>query len=101
MKIKYVSPFIHCSTGSSWLKVVPWGMRRLITFVKNNYGNPPIYVTENGVSDKSGTLKDDDRTNYFRNYTNEMLKGLWKLKSKNYFSKIPSPALDIRMKNFY
>ena len=43
--------------------------------IKDQFGNPPLYVTENGVSDRTGTLNDDDRIAYYRNYTNEMLKG--------------------------
>uniref|UniRef100_A0A8C5DR07 Cytosolic beta-glucosidase n=1 Tax=Gouania willdenowi TaxID=441366 RepID=A0A8C5DR07_GOUWI len=38
--------------GSEWLYAVPWGFRRLLNFVKLQYGNPMIYVTENGVSEK-------------------------------------------------
>jgi hypothetical protein len=30
---------------------VPWGFRKLLTWIKNEYNDPPVFVTENGVSD--------------------------------------------------
>lgn len=44
---------------------------------KSQYGNPMIYVTENGVSEKMmcTELCDEWRIQYFRDYINEMLKG--------------------------
>lgn len=45
--------------------------------LQSQYGNPMIYVTENGVSEKMlcTDLCDDWRMQYFRDYINEMLKG--------------------------
>uniref|UniRef100_H2TGP9 Lactase-like a n=1 Tax=Takifugu rubripes TaxID=31033 RepID=H2TGP9_TAKRU len=64
--------------GSEWLYSVPWGFRRLLNFVKTHYGNPMIYVTENGVSEKMfcTDLCDDWRMKYFKDYINEMLKAI-------------------------
>ncbi|KAM6925637.1 lactase-like protein [Lycodopsis pacificus] len=64
--------------GSEWLYSVPWGFRRLLNFVKSQYGNPMIYVTENGVSEKMlcTELCDDWRIQYFKDYINEMLKAI-------------------------
>ena len=42
---------------------MPWGFRRLLGWIANEYNNPPIFVTENGVSDH-GELKDANRINY-------------------------------------
>ncbi|XP_043692666.1 beta-glucosidase 13-like [Telopea speciosissima] len=39
------------STGSFWLHVYPRGIWELLTYTKNEYNNPEIYITENGVSD--------------------------------------------------
>lgn len=63
-------------TGSSWLKITPFGFRKLLKFIKDEYGNPPIYVTENGVSER-GALDLDDihRTHFYENYINQGLKG--------------------------
>jgi beta-glucosidase/6-phospho-beta-glucosidase/beta-galactosidase len=38
----------------SQLQVVPEGMSKLLRWIKKEYDNPPVYVTENGVSDKGG-----------------------------------------------
>ncbi|XP_061917081.1 lactase-like b isoform X2 [Entelurus aequoreus] len=64
--------------GSEWLYSVPWGFRRLLNFVKTQYANPMIYVTENGVSEKMQCteLCDDWRIQYFKDYINEMLKAV-------------------------
>ncbi|KAE8296251.1 Lactase-like protein Klotho/lactase-phlorizin hydrolase-related protein Precursor [Larimichthys crocea] len=64
--------------GSEWLYSVPWGFRRLLNFVKTQYGNPMIYVTENGVSEKMPCteLCDDWRIQYYKDYINEMLKAI-------------------------
>lgn len=99
--------------GSEWLYSVPWGFRRLLNFVKvtrcavkhgedssllhlkqyllclqTQYGNPMIYVTENGVSEKMSCteLCDEWRIQYYKDYINEMLKGSmssWLKKRKN------------------
>ncbi|XP_077986137.1 cytosolic beta-glucosidase-like [Glandiceps talaboti] len=62
---------------SSWLYVVPWGLRRLLALIKFEYGNPPIYITENGFStDYVGELNDVDRMNFYRSYINEVLKAI-------------------------
>ncbi|KAL2503267.1 Beta-glucosidase 17 [Forsythia ovata] len=39
--------------GSEWLLIVPWGIYKLVTYVKNTYGDPIIYITENGVCEKN------------------------------------------------
>ncbi|XP_041853999.1 lactase-like b [Melanotaenia boesemani] len=64
--------------GSEWLYSVPWGFRRLLNFVKTQYGNPMIYVTENGVSEKMlcTELCDEWRIQYYKDYINELLKAI-------------------------
>lgn len=34
------------------MQVHPAGMRHLLNWIRKEYDNPPVYVTENGVSDK-------------------------------------------------
>ncbi|XP_064422022.1 lactase-like protein [Latimeria chalumnae] len=64
--------------GSEWLYAVPWGFRRLLNFVKTQYGNPRIYVTENGVSEKQHCVElcDEWRIQYLKDYINEMMKAI-------------------------
>lgn len=63
-------------SGSFWLKVTPFGFRRLLKWIKEEYNNPPIYVTENGISERvDGGLNDTWRIHYLKKYINEALKG--------------------------
>lgn len=64
-------------TGSDWLRMTPFGFRKLLKFIKDEYGNPPIYVTENGVSEQGAVdLNDMHRTYFYKNYINQGLKGI-------------------------
>ncbi|KAM6460587.1 lactase/phlorizin hydrolase [Liasis olivaceus] len=64
-------------SGSFWLKVTPFGFRRLLKWIKEEYNNPPIYVTENGISErKDRGLNDTWRIHYLKSYINEALKGV-------------------------
>lgn len=62
-------------SGSDWLKVVPYGMRKILNWIKKEYPNTSVIITENGVSDQNGSLVDTWRINYYRSYINEVLKG--------------------------
>ncbi|XP_022187263.2 myrosinase 1 isoform X2 [Nilaparvata lugens] len=62
-------------SASEWLKVVPSGFRNLVNWIKREYGDKPIIVTENGFSDK-GELIDDDRINYYSSYLKELSKSI-------------------------
>lgn len=70
----FIPPFFQRS-GSDWLKVTPFGLRKILNWIKIHYNNVPVYVTENGVSDTNGSLTDLHRIHYYRTYINEMLKG--------------------------
>lgn len=57
------------SRGQSvWLYSVPWGLRKLLSFIRKQYGSPVVYITENGFSDPPGTLKDAGRQQYLRDH---------------------------------
>nr|XP_061799755.1 lactase/phlorizin hydrolase-like [Nerophis lumbriciformis] len=62
-------------SGSSWLKVSPFGFRRILKFIKEEYGNPPIIITENGISERGPVdLNDFHRRYYYEKYINQVLK---------------------------
>ena len=37
--------------NSIWLYIVPQGIRNLMNYIKQKYGNPLILITENGKPD--------------------------------------------------
>ncbi|CAH2104413.1 unnamed protein product [Euphydryas editha] len=63
------------SAASSWLKVVPWGLYKILTKIREDYDNPPIFITENGFSTLGG-LEDDRRVAYYRNYLDVILDAM-------------------------
>lgn len=63
------------AAASSWLKVVPLGLRRLVTYLHQTY-KVPIYITENGFSDFIGNIDDMQRVYYYKHYINQLLKAV-------------------------
>ncbi|XP_060802158.1 myrosinase 1 isoform X1 [Amyelois transitella] len=63
------------TSASSWLKVVPWGFYKLLVKIKDDYNNPPVFITENGFSTLGG-LEDDGRISYYRKYLDAMLDAI-------------------------
>ncbi|TYK25551.1 beta-glucosidase 24-like [Cucumis melo var. makuwa] len=58
---------------SSWLASYPQGLKDMLIYVKNNYKNPIIYITENGCLDFDKTpmdklINDEDRIKYFNDH---------------------------------
>lgn len=62
-------------SGSGWLKVTPFGMRKTLEWIRDRFNDPEIIVTENGFSDASGALDDLQRIYYYKHNLNQMLKG--------------------------
>ncbi|CAG9784228.1 unnamed protein product [Diatraea saccharalis] len=62
-------------SASSWLKSVPWGFYKLLTYIKDFYNDPNILVTENGFSTFGG-LEDDERITYYRQYLDALLDAI-------------------------
>ncbi|XP_072173496.1 lactase/phlorizin hydrolase-like [Diadema setosum] len=63
------------TSGSEWLRPVPWGLRNLLNWVKDEYGDLPIYITENGFSTPDEyNLDDQGRVTFYNAYINEVLK---------------------------
>lgn len=66
-------------TQSFWLRPNPRGFRELLVWLSRRYGNPKIYVTENGTSLKGENdmaleqiVEDDFRVEYFDGYVKAM-----------------------------
>lgn len=65
------------TSALSSMRAVPWGLRRLLNWIKEEYGNPPIYITENGVGIKTTSDVDDtSRVFYYKTHIDEALKGM-------------------------
>lgn len=66
---------------STWLYIVPWGMYNAVTYVKQNYGNPTIVLSENGMDDPGNVtlpagLHDTTRLNYYKSYITELKRAM-------------------------
>ncbi|CAK1544194.1 unnamed protein product [Leptosia nina] len=60
---------------SNRTRLVPWGFYKMLNRIKADFGNPPIFVTENGFSSHGG-LYDDDRVIYYKSYLHAMLDAI-------------------------
>ncbi|CAM4405955.1 klotho isoform X1 [Lepidochelys kempii] len=54
--------------------VVPWGLRKMLKWVKSKYGDVPVYIIANGIDDDQNMVQDKLRVYYIQNYINEALK---------------------------
>ncbi|CAI9104135.1 OLC1v1002756C1 [Oldenlandia corymbosa var. corymbosa] len=72
---------IGAPTGASILYVYPKGLTDLLVYVKENYQNPSIYITENGYSEidinnvKQG-IRDTKRVKFYRDHFKALKKAL-------------------------
>ncbi|KAJ3679409.1 hypothetical protein LUZ60_017420 [Juncus effusus] len=71
------------TAASHWLHIVPWGIRKLMKYIKENYKNPEIIITENGMDDanypftsQEKVLKDEKRINYHNDYLSNLLSSI-------------------------
>ncbi|XP_066576870.1 cytosolic beta-glucosidase isoform X1 [Amia ocellicauda] len=63
--------------GVSWMAVVPWGLRKLLKYIKDSYGDPRIYITENGFSAVDpAPLEDTQRCAFARDTLLEVLRAI-------------------------
>ncbi|KAB2077745.1 hypothetical protein ERO13_A06G117500v2 [Gossypium hirsutum] len=66
-------------TGTKWIYMYPRGIRDLLLYTKEKYGNPLIYITENGVGDTENVsspskeaLNDKGRIEYHRRHLSSL-----------------------------
>ncbi|KAJ6726656.1 BETA-GLUCOSIDASE 6-LIKE [Salix purpurea] len=69
--------------NSIWLYIVPQGMRSLMNYIRQKYGNPPVIITENGMDDPNNpltsikdALKDGKRIKYHNDYLTNLLASI-------------------------
>lgn len=66
---------------SYWLYNVPWGLYKAVSYVKERYGNPTMYLSENGMDDPGNVtfhqgLLDFTRIKYYRDYITQLKKAI-------------------------
>nr|XP_033803256.1 beta-klotho [Geotrypetes seraphini] len=78
---------ITCLSSPSGLAVVPRGIRQVLNWIQNKYGTVTIYITANGIDDKSSS-NDELRKYYLEKYTYEVYKAfqLDKINVKGYYA---------------
>lgn len=57
----------------------PWGMEGVLEYIKQSYGNPPVYILENGKpikGDFQQQQKDTPRIEYLQVYIGAVLKAV-------------------------
>ncbi|XP_042425970.1 beta-glucosidase 26-like [Zingiber officinale] len=67
--------------NSYWLYIVPWGLYKAVTYVKETYRNPVIIVAENGMDQPGNAtlpevLQDTTRVNYFKSYITNLKRAM-------------------------
>lgn len=64
-------------SGVPWLAVVPYGLRKLLCYIKNTFSDPPIYITENGFA-QVGPLEIEDvqRSEFYKETIMEVAKAI-------------------------
>ncbi|CAK1544188.1 unnamed protein product [Leptosia nina] len=62
-------------SGTTWMKIVPWGFYKFLTKIREDYGNPPVYILENGCSTDVG-LQDDVRVKCLKLYLDALLDAI-------------------------
>ncbi|KAJ0973086.1 hypothetical protein J5N97_021045 [Dioscorea zingiberensis] len=70
-------------SNGTWIHVYPRGLKELLLYIRRRYDNPPIYITENGISsvDKDDmteeeALADDMRQNYLSAHLAQILEAI-------------------------
>ncbi|KAK1398879.1 Beta glucosidase 11 [Heracleum sosnowskyi] len=59
------------------LPLNPAGLKELLEYLKKKYGNPPIYIHENGQSTiRNGTLNDLPRVQYLQSFIGSLLDAI-------------------------
>ncbi|XP_023310666.1 myrosinase 1-like [Anoplophora glabripennis] len=75
--LDWAQPDWPTGADGDYQNVVPWGMRHLLVWLKKNYGDVEIVITENGLSDSTGILEDDHRISYYQDYLSACLDAIY------------------------
>ncbi|EOA30377.1 hypothetical protein CARUB_v10013516mg [Capsella rubella] len=57
--------------------VLPWGLEGVLEYIKQNYGNPPVYILENGrPTSHNSSINDIGRVEFLHAYIGSVLKSV-------------------------
>ncbi|KAL5277649.1 LCT family protein [Megaselia abdita] len=70
-----VDPSWKRSTVTFWIYSVPKGLENLLKFIRDEYDNVEVIITENGWSD-DGDLNDNDRVEYLGSHLEAILNAI-------------------------
>nr|CAB3504605.1 unnamed protein product [Digitaria exilis] len=69
--------------ASPFIYIYPRGLHEILLYIKENYGNPAIYITENGIDEANNmslplheALKDDTRVEYHSKHLLALLSAI-------------------------
>ncbi|CAI0375778.1 unnamed protein product [Linum tenue] len=73
-------------TAAPWVRIYPAGLTKVLLYIKNKYGNPLVYITENGVPDLGNythsplkaTPNDNIRVSFYQAHLSSVLKAMRK-----------------------
>nr|XP_023683485.1 klotho [Paramormyrops kingsleyae] len=74
LEVHYMFDITWLMSSSRRSPVVPWGLRKALSWVSARYPSVPIYIMANGVDEDPARFQDNLRVYYFHNYINEALK---------------------------
>ncbi|XP_050499344.1 myrosinase 1 isoform X3 [Diabrotica virgifera virgifera] len=69
--------FPGTGVGINGFPIVPWSIENILKFIKDEYKDPVILVTEIGTSEDGSTLEDDMRIDYFEKTFNAILEAMY------------------------
>ncbi|KAK7843767.1 beta-glucosidase 11 [Quercus suber] len=68
---------IQNDTSVNEIPTTPWALQELLEYFKQAYGNPPIYIHENGQrTRRNSSLEDEPRVNYLHGHIGALLDAL-------------------------
>ncbi|XP_049933947.1 beta-glucosidase 22-like isoform X2 [Nymphaea colorata] len=77
MSVLFVSNSTPSASGLPILPDTPWGMQGVLEYIKTSYGNPPVFVHENGYAmPYTRDLNDIGRVNYLNGYLEYLLRAV-------------------------
>ncbi|CAG9829454.1 unnamed protein product [Diabrotica balteata] len=69
--------FPGTSVGVNGFPIVPWSVENVLKFIKDEYKDPDILITEVGTSEDGSSLEDDMRIDFYEEAFNAVLEAMY------------------------